>query len=124
MFSLDIQNAIQNILENYSIIQQKLNTLNPITRAKLKKNIDGLYAPAGRKGLTFDNEDNTRVYFLPINSDIHSNLIRLTITKPNGENEIHLIKDNKFVVKNYNPAYPAIIPKVLTYSSEISSRMP
>lgn len=118
--SLDIQNAIQNILENYSIIQQKLNTLNPITRAKLKKNIDGLYAPAGRKGLTFDNEDNTRVYFLPINSDIHSNLIRLTITKPNGENEIHLIKDNKFVVKNYNPAYPAIIPKVLTYSSEIS----
>ena len=94
------QNFIQNIIETIEDTNSKLKKLNPNFIAELKRNAKDLYAPAGRRGITFEGFlENSKVYLLPIKNNTHSNLIRLTISNKNGDDKIYLIKDNKFIVK-------------------------
>ena len=114
------QTLLNNIETCYQEIQEKIQKLDPTSSAELKKTVTDLYAPAGRKGITFDGfENNKRIYLLPIKSKTHSGLTRLTITEANGTETMYLIKDNKYIVKNFNPKYPQIIPPTLIYANEL-----
>ena len=113
------QKNIDNILVTLEKIQAKLKKLDPNTAAEIKKDMEDLFAPPGRKGITFDGfEDGKRVYLLPIKSKTHSGLTRLTVTHKDGVEEMYLIKDSTYLVKNFNPEYPQVIPKVLLYKTE------
>lgn len=113
------QKNIDNILVTLEKIQAKLKKLDPNTAAEIKKDMEDLFAPPGRKGITFDGfEDGKRVYLLPIKSKTHTGLTRLTITHKDGVEEMYLIKDSTYLVKNFNPEYPQVIPKVLLYKTE------
>lgn len=113
------QKNIDNILVTLEKIQAKLKKLDPNTAAEIKKGMEDLFAPPGRKGITFDDfEDGKRVYLLPIKSKTHTGLTRLTITHKDGVEEMYLIKDSTYLVKNFNPEYPQVIPKVLLYKTE------
>ncbi len=119
ILSEEVQVSLDNILVTLDEIQKLLKSLDSLTASEVKKNVDGLYAPAGRKGLTFDGfEGDKRVFILPVKSKSHSGLVRLTITKPDGKEELYLIKDGKYIVKNFNPAYPQVIPPSLILANQ------
>ena len=113
------QELILNTLENFTHIQTGLKTFDSVTAAKIKKDVKGLFAPAGRKGITFDRfEGDKTVYLLPLKSKNFSGLARLTITNSDGTETMYLIKDAKYIVKNFNPKYPQMIPPTLIYSNK------
>ena len=114
-------NEIQKTLID---IQQKLKTFDSNTSANIKKSINGLFAPPGRKGLTFDDsENNRRIFILPLKTRNHSGLVRFTITNSDSNEQSFLIKDNKYIVKNYNPKYPQVIPPNLIYAKQIDTEI-
>ena len=84
----------------------------------LKQN--GIKYVSATKGIIFnDYNGNQQVYLLPVKSKKYPNLIRLTITNSEGNNQkMYLIKDFKYIVKNFNPKYPEIIPKTPVYAEE------
>ena len=73
----------------------------------------------GIKGLTFNNyEDDTSVQLLPVNSNKHTGLSRFTVKKSGKPEQIYLLKDNKYIVSNYNPRYPLVIPNILKFADD------
>lgn len=113
------QVLIARVIENINQIQYLLKSIDSASAANIKKNVEGLYAPAGRKGVTFDGYcGEKRIYFLPVKSNIHSGLVRVTITESNGTESMFLIKDGKYIVKNFNSKYPQIIPPTLIYVNQ------
>lgn len=115
----NIQNDIQEILDTMLRISSQLKVLSPNQAADIKKLVPDLFAPPGRRGITFDGfQDGKMVYFLPITSKKVDGYLRLTITNPKGFDKSYLIKDNKFLVKNYNPQRPLSIPVVPKFWSE------
>mgnify|MGYP003292309212 FL=1 len=42
-------------------------------------------------------------------------MIKLTITEKDGTERKYVLKDNKYVVKNYNPKRPKVIPTKLIF---------
>lgn len=72
---------------------------------------------------TFKNlgPERITVTYGKISSGLHDGLTKLTVLNSNGEvSDIYLIKDNKKLVSNFNPAYPNCIPEKLTFYDEFS----
>ena len=89
-----IQNNISNILDLSQGISKKLKKISPSEVVELKKMVKGLYFPPGRRGITFDDfKGDKRVYFLKVNSRIHSNLCRMSIIDSAGNEKVFLIKE-------------------------------
>ena len=79
---------------------------------------NGVKYVSATRGITFnDYQGNKNLHFLPINSKKHSGLVRLSVSDADGSNEkMYLIKDFKYIVKNFNPEFPLTLPKVLVYT--------
>ena len=79
---------------------------------------NGVKYVSATRGIAFnDYKGNKNLHFLPINSKKHSGLIRLTVYDAEGLNQkMYLIKDFKYIVKNYNPEFPLTLPKILVYT--------
>ena len=113
------QVLIKSISDNIIRIQAMFSNFDANSVAYIKKTIIDLFAPPGRKGITFTGfQGDKSVYFLPVKSNTHSGLTRLTIINADNSEEIYLIKDGKHIVKNFNPKYPQIIPPNLIYANQ------
>lgn len=114
--SIDIQKNLKEISETVTAVLEQLRFLPEERAVKVKKTFAGLYSPPSRIGITFI-EPNTgkMVHVLPLKNHSIPNLIKLTITEKDGTERKYVLKDNKYVVKNYNPKRPKIIPTKLIF---------
>ena len=114
--SIDIQKNLKEISETVTAVLEQLRYLPEDRAVKVKKTFAGLYSPPSRIGITFI-EPNTgkMVHVLPLKNHSIPNLIKLTITEKDGTERKYVLKDNKYVVKNYNPKRPKIIPTKLIF---------
>ena len=112
----EVEAALVSIQNNYEKISDLLKEV-PIHEGTAIKKSFSEYMPSS-KGLTLVNhEDGSRVQILPINSQKHSDLTRLTVKKDENTEWVYLLKDNKYIISNYNPKYPLIFPNILKYAT-------
>ena len=61
------------------------------------------------------------IYFQPVKSNTHSNLLKFSILEPDIEKyEHYLIHDYNKIVKNYSPSFPNNFPPKIKYLEEIN----
>ena len=116
----NVHNLFDEAAEWYEISKVKLRKLpNPVA-ARIRSTIAEMALDSGSKGAWFNGlEGNKTVNLLPVTSEKHSGLYRLTIiNNDTKETKMYLIKDFKYIVKNFNPKYPTIIPDYLFYINE------
>ena len=115
-----IRGMLNEIDETFAMAKASLKKLSQEVVAEVKTRVTGIKYDGGKRGLWLKGYEGDKVvHFLPLNSVIHENLSRLTIYDENmNEEAIYLLKDNKHIVKNFNPKYPTMIPKELAYASE------
>lgn len=115
----DMQNKMNDIMESINAISERFRYLPDKRILDIKQSFASLYSPPGRKGFTFsDTTTGKRVYILPLVYKNEPNLFRLTITEPDGSDKIYLVKDCKYIVKNYNPETPKKVPETLMFMNE------
>ena len=119
-FSIESASLLSEALDWYKLAKIKLRKLPSPVATSIKTKVEKLEPATGRTGLWLkDEEENRIIQFLPINSRAHDNLIRISIIEENSSNKKDFLVHNfKHIVKNYNPQYPTIIPKILKYASE------
>jgi len=118
-FSSEVQNNMNFIQKTTESIKKHLLRVGSAKACTIKKEIPGLCSTSGKRGISFSGfEDGKTVQLARVGSKFHENLTRLVITDKNGEEKTYLIKDNKYVVKNYNAKFLAPIPRVLKFWSE------
>lgn len=119
-FSTESASLLSEALDWYKLAKIKLRKLPNLVASSIKTNVEKLGPATGRTGLWIkDEEQNRIIQFLPINSKMHDNLIRISIIEEKTSNKKDFLVHNfKHIVKNYNPQYPTIIPKILKYASE------
>lgn len=109
--SKKIQNDLSNIVETVNAVLEQLRYLPEERAVKTKKSFESLYSPPSRIGITFiEPTTGKMVHILPLKNHSIPNLVKLTITEKDGTEKKYVIKDNKYIVKNYNPKRPKIIP--------------
>ena len=114
--SSGIQKDLNEISTTVNSILEQLRYLPEDRAVKVKKSFEGLYSPPSRIGITFiEPKTGKMVHVLPLKNHSIPNLIKLTITEKDGTEKKYVLKDNKYIVKNYNPKRPKIIPTKLIF---------
>ena len=115
----NIQNDLDEIVKTVNSVLEQLRYLPEERAVKVKKGFDGLYSPPSRIGITFIEPGTGKmVHVLPLKNHSIPNLVKLTITEKDGTERKYVLKDNKYVVKNYNPKRPKIIPTKLIFMND------
>lgn len=119
-FPIVYSEILSEALDWYNLAKIKLRKLPSDLAIKTKEKVENLPAATGRTGFWYkDDENRILLQFLPISNRQHNNLLRISITNmENSEKKEFLIHEFKYIVKNYNPEYPTIIPKFLKYATE------
>jgi hypothetical protein len=114
-----IQTCLINIIESINAISERLKHLPDKRVANVKQTFSDLYSPPGRKGFTFcDPQSGKKVYILPLVYRNDPNIFRLTVTEADGSERLYLVKDCKYIVKNYNPETPKKLPETLLFMNQ------
>lgn len=113
-------NDLSVITELYNSINAKLKSVSDVKASNIRTMYENIEASAGKRGFTFVNFDGgKKVSITPLKSKDSGSLVKLVIQNDdNSESQTFLIKDFKNVVKNYNPDYPQIIPRVLKFYND------
>lgn len=115
-----VQSDLNAIVETVSSVLDQLRYLPEERAVKVKKSFAGLYSPPSRIGITFiEPESGKMVHVLPLKKHSIPNLVKLTITEKDGAEKKYVLKDNKYVLKNYNPQRPKVIPTKPIYMNSL-----
>lgn len=119
-FPIVYSEILSEALDWYNLAKIKLRKLPSDLAIKTKEKVENLPPATGRTGFWYkDDKNRILLQFLPISSRQYNNLLRISITNmENSEKKEFLIHEFKYIVKNYNPEYPTIIPKFLKYATE------
>lgn len=115
----DVQENLSKGMEYFQNANNLLKNIPLNLRSKIKAQVEGEQYPSSRKGLMLNGfEGNKIVHFLPLMTQKHPNLTRLTIIdNETGKSKMYLLQNLKHIVKNYNPDYPLVFPEILKYVS-------
>ncbi|MCQ2753971.1 MAG: hypothetical protein MJ231_02865 [bacterium] len=115
-FSQKTTDKLTNIHSEYKELKSNMKKLPPEILAMAKGEYKNYKQPPNGQGIIFqDFEQNKEIYYLPVRSNQHANLLKIFITDTKtSTTKSYLIHEDKYVVKNYNPSYTTL-PRILTY---------
>lgn len=110
---------LTNIFVAYSVINNEFSKLSQPKITEIKTSYGALDCSAGKRGLTFVDAgkkgQNISYYKMQC---LQPNIIRIIVADTESGKAKHFLIQNGKIVKNYNPAYPNVIPKTLLFYNE------
>ena len=115
-FDTNTTQKLEKIHSVYKEIKSAAKKLPPEVISFIKREYKNYKQTQNRHGIVFqDFENHKEFFYFPLRSNVHSNLLRLSITDTvTNRTKSYLIHNDKYVVKNYNPSY-TMLPKTLVY---------
>lgn len=113
--------SLQRTGEVSSKIDDMLDSVHFGKATAYKKDYGKIAFLKNLKGLVFEinDEEGHKINYQNVSSKNQQNIEKITVLDKDGRVvSTFLVKDKNKVVKNYNPAYPSVIPSVLKFYND------
>lgn len=120
----NVKENLETASKMFEKIQDLYSKASNVDKGVVKSELAKENIEFNLRGITFSTKEGFKeVYFQPVKSNFHSNLLKLFITdKATEEREYYLVHNNEKIVKSFWANSPNIIPQTLKYLEE--ARMP
>lgn len=119
-FPDDVTNNLNNATKTFEELISLYTSASTINKRMIKEQLIKLGIKLTPSGITFPSGELFKdIYFQPVKTNLHSNLLKFFITDHGTETlDCYLIHNNKQIVKNYWANSPNIIPQKIRYLEE------